>query len=102
MNNTQKFNGLEVVYSAGRPTYAKEFIERLYWAYGFSKRSVIADIGSGTGKFSKQLLDKGSFVYCVEPNRDMRRVAKKELAGYEKMLCNKWNCIPNRPRKKVC
>ncbi len=25
----------------------------------------MADIGSGTGKFAKQLLDRGSVVYCM-------------------------------------
>ena len=80
----QKFNGLAELYFAGRPAYAKEFIESMYLIYGFSDQSVIADIGSGTGKLAKQLLDKGSFVYCVEPNGDMRSIAKKELAEYEK------------------
>jgi len=84
MNSTQNFNGLENVYSAGRPTYATEFIDTLYSEYGVSEESVIADIGSGTGKLAKQLLDKGSTVFCVEPNEDMRNIAIKELQKYEK------------------
>ena len=84
MNSTQKFSGLANVYTEGRPTYAKELIEDLYTKYGVSKESVIADIGSGTGKLAKQLLDKGSTVYGVEPNADMRAVAVKELQRYAK------------------
>lgn len=84
MDNTQRFSGLADVYTAGRPAYADAFIESLYQKYGFLKDSVIADIGSGTGKFAKQLLDKGSFVYCVEPNEDMRNTAIAELGRYEK------------------
>lgn len=82
MDNTWKFSGVAKDYAAGRPAYAQEFVESLYLRHGFSKRSVIADIGSGTGKFARQLLDKGSFVYCVEPNDDMCNVAVRELSGY--------------------
>ena len=84
MDSTKTFSGLAGEYPAGRPAYAKAFIEELYFRYGFTEDAVIADIGSGTGKFAKQLLDKGSFVYCVEPNDDMRNAAMAELRGYEK------------------
>lgn len=84
LDNTQNFTGLAHNYVAGRPAYAKELIESLYSKYGFSQQSVIADIGCGTGKFAKQLLEKNSFVYCVEPNEDMRNMAEEELRGYEK------------------
>ena len=82
MDNTQKFNGLANDYTIGRSAYANTFIVSLYSQYGFSELSVIADIGSGTGKFAKQLLDMGSFVYCVEPNDDMRSIAIEELGEY--------------------
>lgn len=81
--NTQNFSGLAGNYTIGRPAYANAFIEDLYSKYGFSEQSVIADTGSGTGKFAKQLLGKGSFVYCVEPNDDMRNTAITELRNYK-------------------
>ena len=83
MDNTQNFNGLANDYIIGRPTYSNTFIESLYSQYGFTVKSVIADIGAGTGKFAKQLLDKGSFVYCIEPNDDMRKMAVEELGKYK-------------------
>ena len=83
MDNIQNFTGLANDYTIARPAYANAFIENLYSQYGFSERSVIADIGSGTGKFAKQLLDKGSFVYCIEPNYDMRSIAIEELGKYK-------------------
>ena len=82
MDTTKKFDGYANDYTIGRPGYAAELIECMYGIYGMAKESVIADIGSGTGKFAKHLLDKGSLVYCVEPNDDMRRVAEEELGGY--------------------
>lgn len=82
MNATKKFNGLASVYAAGRPTYADAFIEELYKKFGFSSNSVIADIGSGTGKLAKQIIEKGSYVYCIEPNEDMRNQSVTELEKY--------------------
>lgn len=82
MDSTKIFNALAQNYTIGRPMYADSLIDCLYTDYGFSDKSVIADIGSGTGKFSRQLLDRGSQVYCVEPNDDMRLVAERELKSY--------------------
>ena len=48
----QKFDGRAQDYVVGRPVYAQEFVEALFRDYGFSSDSVIADIGSGTGKFA--------------------------------------------------
>ena len=84
MDNTQNFNELAEDYTVGRPVYATDFIDSLYMHYGFDEHSVIADIGAGTGKFSKQLLDRGSTVYCIEPNDDMRNTAIRELGKYHK------------------
>jgi len=64
MDGTQKFNGLAGDYMIGRPAYATEFVEYLYTKYGFSAQSIIADIGSGTGKFAKQLLKKGRYFFA--------------------------------------
>ena len=83
MDTTEKFNGLASVYTAGRPTYADKFLSELYEKFGFSASSIIADIGSGTGKFAKQMLERGSYVYCVEPNEDMRNQAIIELGKYK-------------------
>lgn len=42
-----------------------------------------ADIGSGTGIFSKMLLSRGVDVYSVEPNDDMRTAAEISLGDFE-------------------
>ena len=44
--------------------------------------SVIADIGSGTGIFTKLLLKLGCKVFAVEPNDEMREAAEKTLGWY--------------------
>lgn len=86
MDNTKLFTGRAENYSASRPDYSKEFIEYLYSVQKFNENSVVADIGSGTGKFAKHLLDKGSFVFGVEPNDDMRKAAETDLMGFEKFI----------------
>lgn len=86
MDTTEKFNRLASVYATGRPTYAEEFLTELYKKFGFSAKSIIADVGSGTGKFAKQMIERGSYVYCVEPNKDMRNQAILELGKYKN--CN--------------
>lgn len=85
MENAQKFSGKAEVYTEGRPTYAQEFIDWLYQNC-ITDKKIIADVGCGTGKFTEQLLKKGSIVYGIEPNDDMRNVAQKELQHYKNFV----------------
>ena len=82
MNNTNKFSGLANHYDASRPSYAEELIECLFNKYALQEEAIVADIGAGTGKFAKQLLDRGCTVICVEPNADMRSMAEQGLHDY--------------------
>ncbi|MCR5529990.1 MAG: class I SAM-dependent methyltransferase [Saccharofermentans sp.] len=84
MDPTIKFDGYAGDYTAGRPGYSTELIDSFYKDFGMTPDSVIADIGSGTGKFAAFLLKRGSDVFAVEPNSDMRRVAEEELSSYPK------------------
>jgi len=79
--NEGRFTGKADIYRKFRSSYPKELIDYLYVQVGFKESSVIADIGSGTGIFSRLLLERGSRVYCVEPNEDMRRAAEQDLGG---------------------
>jgi len=76
--NEEKFNGLGQIYAKFRPKYPQAFIEYLYSDVGI-RNSVIADIGSGTGILTNQLLERGNTVIAVEPNDDMRYAAEKDL-----------------------
>ena len=82
MLNEDKFIGKADTYAKYRPSYPSEFINYLYSKVHFNENSVIADVGSGTGKFTELLLKKGSLVYGIEPNVDMRSVAEKALSCY--------------------
>ncbi|MBP1550806.1 MAG: class I SAM-dependent methyltransferase, partial [Oscillospiraceae bacterium] len=66
-------------------SYSVELIEYLKSEI-ITKHSVIADIGCGTGKFTKQLLEIGNKVYGVEPNHNMLDTAKCELEKFNNFI----------------
>ncbi|MBN2350972.1 MAG: class I SAM-dependent methyltransferase [Spirochaetales bacterium] len=76
-----RFSGLSDDYRKYRPGYPREIIDTLAAEYGLKRESVMADVGSGTGKLTKLFLDSGCRVYGVEPNEDMRREAERAFAG---------------------
>ena len=86
------FPGKEKNYDKNRPTYPTQLISFLYDTIGFKDSSVIADVGSGTGIFSKQIADRGSTVFCVEPNNDMRQIARAKLADYSNVRFTDGDC----------
>lgn len=86
-DSTKEFDGIAGVYAKGRPAYSAEFIDDLFGKLGMTINSKVADIGSGTGKFAEQIIKMGAFVYCVEPNDDMRNQAIKDLEKYDNKMC---------------
>lgn len=80
---TQRFSNRVANYIKYRPGYPGEVLEFLKQRAGLSTGSVVADIGSGTGIFTKLLLDKGYTVYAVEPNDDMRKSSVEQLRNYQ-------------------
>jgi ubiquinone/menaquinone biosynthesis C-methylase UbiE len=57
-------------------------IELLKKDCGFTRASVVADIGSGTGKLTELFLANGNEVFGIEPNKDMRQAGERLLAGF--------------------
>lgn len=82
MNNTTIFSEKAAIYASVRPNYAPEFLEFLSQTMGIGPKSKIADIGSGTGIFTHQLLGLGCEVFAVEPNDEMRSFAEQQLRQY--------------------
>jgi SAM-dependent methyltransferase len=79
MKSIDKFSGKADVYSKSRPSYPIEFLDHLISANSLNESSKVADIGSGTGIITRQLLDRGLSVIAVEPNDDMRTAAEEAL-----------------------
>ncbi len=80
MDYTNRFDGKGEIYAKARPKYAAGFFAYLKDELGIPAGSTFADIGSGTGIFSEQLLSCGYKVFAVEPNADMRKKAEEKLS----------------------
>lgn len=80
-DNTGLFSGRSDNYSKYRPSYPLEIIALLEKNAGLTRKSVVADIGSGTGILSRLFVENGNSVFCVEPNPDMRKKAENNLSG---------------------
>lgn len=80
--NFESFTGRAAAYAAGRPSYAPRLFKWLEKELGSLKGLSVADIGSGTGIFSRQLLQQGCQVFAVEPNHEMRAIAEQDLSRH--------------------
>ena len=83
IDNTQKFSGKAKIYQEARPGYSPALFAFSQQVFGVGKGSVVADVGSGTGILTRQLLEMGLKVFAIEPNVDMRQIAEQELGGIE-------------------
>ncbi|MBM7564775.1 class I SAM-dependent methyltransferase [Paenibacillus sacheonensis] len=79
MNSKERFSDRVDTYVKYRPSYPKAAIDYLYDIVGLDAGSTVADIGAGTGIFSRLLLERGSRVIAVEPNNEMRSAAVEVL-----------------------
>ena len=80
---TKRFSSRVENYVRFRPGYPKEILAMLKSECGLNAHSVIADIGSGTGKLTELFLENGNRVFGVEPNRDMREAGERLLKPFQ-------------------
>ena len=76
MKNTERFSDRVSNYVKYRPSYPLELIQPLTQQCNINANTVIADVGSGTGKLTELLLEQNYFVFGVEPNQAMREAAE--------------------------
>lgn len=75
------YEGVASLYERGRPSYPGEAVERLIAELRIRPGVVVADIGAGTGKFTRLLLPTGASVTAVEPVAAMRTELRKAVPG---------------------
>ena len=80
--SVERFSSRVKNYAKYRPGYPAAIIDLLTSECGLSSNSVVADIGSGTGKLSEIFLENGNVVFGIEPNAEMRASAEQILHGY--------------------
>lgn len=79
---TQRFSQRVEDYAKYRPSYPTAAAAILREECGLEPGAPIADVGSGTGIFSRLLLRQGLRVIGVEPNREMREAGARQLRCY--------------------
>lgn len=83
-NATSRFSDRVENYVRYRPGYPAEALRVLEDECGLQSHHVIADIASGTGIWTRMLLENGNAVYGVEPNGEMRQAGERLLAGFQR------------------
>jgi SAM-dependent methyltransferase len=81
-NATSRFSDRVENYICYRPGYPAEALQALRTECGLRPDHVIADIASGTGIWTRMLLENGNPVFGIEPNTDMRQAGERLLAGF--------------------
>jgi len=80
-NSQGRFSSRVGDYVRYRPTYPPALVDFLRQGAGLVPDAAVADVGSGTGIFTRLLLAAKARVFAVEPNDDMRAAAEAEFAG---------------------
>jgi ubiquinone/menaquinone biosynthesis C-methylase UbiE len=82
---TARFSDRVENYIRYRPGYPPEVIELLRAECGLQPAHVVADIASGTGLFTRLLLENGNAVFAVEPNAEMREAGSRLLDSHARL-----------------
>jgi len=83
MNSIARFSDRVENYVKYRPDYPPQIIELMRDEMNLSENSIVADVGSGTGIFTRILLKNDCTVFGVEPNLAMREAGESFLRGFE-------------------
>jgi SAM-dependent methyltransferase len=83
-NATSRFSDRVENYVRYRPGYPADVLRALKNECGLEPQHVVADIASGTGIWTRMLLENGNPVFGVEPNAEMRQAGERLLAQFER------------------
>ncbi len=83
-NSTSRFSDRVENYVLYRPGYPPEVLWTLTNECGLAPAHTVADIASGTGIWTRALLENGNSVIGVEPNAEMREAGERLLSGFPK------------------
>src|ERR1035438_3978904 len=81
--STTRFSDRVENYVRYRPGYPREVLDLLRAECGLQSGHIVADIASGTGVFTRLLLENGNSVFAVEPNTEMREMGIRQLESLE-------------------
>ena len=85
-SSTARFSDRVEDYVRYRPGYSPEVLDLLRAECGLQPSHIVADIASGTGMFTRLLLENGNSVFAVEPNTEMREMGVRQLESYNRLV----------------
>jgi len=83
IDSTKRFSDRVAAYIKFRPGYPDKLVSTMLEKVNLDSNAVIADLGSGTGIFTRLLLEHNCNVFAVEPNPNMRHAAEALLSDYQ-------------------
>src|ERR1700681_4185447 len=83
-NATSRFSDRVENYVRYRPGYPAAVLRVLHRECGLAPGHVVADIASGTGIWTRMLLENGNKAFGIEPNPEMRQAGEQLLAEFAK------------------
>lgn len=84
--STERFSDRVEDYIRYRPGYPPQVLSLLRDECGLLPSHVVADIASGTGVWTRHLLENGNRVFAVEPNPEMREAGERLLQSYPNLI----------------
>lgn len=81
MEPTSRFSDRVADYVKYRPTYPRAAADGVIAGLGVPAELTLADIGAGTGIFTRVLAATGARVVAIEPNEDMRHAGSQDPAS---------------------
>lgn len=77
----ERFDQIAVNYEKYRPGYPKELIGEIFSLVNLSSSGTILEVGSGSGKATELLAQRGHVILCLEPSNELISLAKVKFQG---------------------
>lgn len=75
VNRARSFGSVAEAYDRGRPAYPEDAVA---WLTG-GEAKVVLELGAGTGKLTRQLVDAGHAVFATDPDEAMLEVLRERV-----------------------
>jgi SAM-dependent methyltransferase len=85
-SSTTRFSDRVENYVRYRPGYPAVVMDLLRTDCGLLPTDIVADVASGTGAWTRLLLENENSVFAVEPNTDMREMGNHQLEAYPRLV----------------
>jgi SAM-dependent methyltransferase len=79
---SRSFGSAAAAYEAGRPDYPREAVDWMLAPVHHPGRALrVADVGAGTGKLTRTIVEAGAEVVAIDPDADMLAALREHVHG---------------------